>query len=123
MTARVLWDFFCFETPRVRDTSFLQDCGMPVVARYQTPAQGIGMWRVTASQTAVCVRGALEEWLTVSPGDIVVGDSDGLVVIPEPLLDEATAKVIEWSKSETGAREEIIAGLPLLAVLKKYGHL
>ena len=49
----------------VRDTSFLQGCGMPVVARYQTPAQGIGRWRVTASQTAVRVRGALEEWLTV----------------------------------------------------------
>jgi regulator of RNase E activity RraA len=107
----------------VRDTSFLQGCGMPVVARYQTPAQGIGRWRVTAWQTAVRVRGALEEWLTVSPGDIVVGDADGLVVIPEPLLDEVTAKVIEWSKSETGAREEIIAGLPLLAALKKYGHL
>jgi regulator of RNase E activity RraA len=107
----------------VRDTSFLQGCGMPVVARYQTPAQGIGRWRVTASQTAVRVRGALEEWLTVSPGDVVVGDADGLVVIPQTLLDEVTAKVIEWSKSETGAREEIIAGLPLLAALKKYGHL
>jgi regulator of RNase E activity RraA len=107
----------------VRDTSFLQGCGMPVVARYQTPAQGIGRWRVTASQTAVRVRGALEEWLTVSPGDVVVGDADGLVVIPQTLFDEVTAKVIEWSKSETGAREEIIAGLPLLAALKKYGHL
>jgi regulator of RNase E activity RraA len=107
----------------VRDTSFLEDCGMPVVARYQTPAQGVGRWRVTASQVEVRVRGALEEWINVAPGDIVVGDADGVVAIPQQLLDEVTAKVIEWSRAETGARAEIIAGLPLLAALDKYGHI
>lgn len=107
----------------VRDTSFLQGLGMPVVARYQTPAQGIGRWRVTASQVEVRVRGALQEWISVAPSDIVVGDADGLIAIPQELLQEVTAKVIEWSKSESGAREEIIAGLPLLAALAKYGHL
>jgi 4-hydroxy-4-methyl-2-oxoglutarate aldolase len=107
----------------VRDTSFLESLGMPVVARYQTPAQGIGRWRVTASQVEVRVRGALQEWISVAPSDIVVGDADGLIAIPQELLQEVTAKVIEWSKSESGAREEIIAGLPLLAALAKYGHL
>lgn len=29
----------------VRDASFLEQCGMPVVARYKTPAQGIGRSR------------------------------------------------------------------------------
>ena len=107
----------------VRDVAFLEGCGMAVVARYKTPAQGIGRWRVTASQTETKVRGALEEWVTVRPGDIIVGDVDGVIAVPEPILLEITAKVIEWSRSETGAREEIIAGLPLLAALEKYGHL
>jgi 4-hydroxy-4-methyl-2-oxoglutarate aldolase len=107
----------------VRDTAFLAEFGMPVVARYQTPAQGIGRWRVTASQAEVKVRGALEEWLSIAPGDIVVGDADGQIVIPQLLLDEVTAKVIEWSRLETGARADIIAGLPLLKALEKYGHL
>ena len=107
----------------VRDTSFLESCGMPVVARYRTPAQGIGRWRVTASQVPVRVRGALEEWLTVAPGDVVVGDADGVIAIPQGLVEELTAKVVAWSRSETGAREEIVAGLPLMAALAKYGHL
>ncbi|MDQ2840830.1 MAG: RraA family protein [Acidobacteriota bacterium] len=107
----------------VRDTAFLAEMGMPVVARYRTPAQGVGRWRVTASQGKVWVRGALEEWLSVAPGDIVVGDSDGQIVIPEALLEEVTAKVIEWSRIESGARAEIIAGMPLLTALEKYGHL
>src|ERR1700733_3269605 len=95
----------------VRDASFLEQGGMPGVARYKTPAQGIGRWRVNASQTEVRVRGALAEWFTVMPGDIIVGDADGVIAIPEQLLPEVTAKVIEWSRSESGAREEIIAGL------------
>ena len=107
----------------VRDTAFLADCGMPVVARYRTPAQGVGRWRVTGSQVKVWVRGALEEWLCVAPGDIVVGDADGQIVIPLALLEEVTAKVIEWSRVESGARAEILAGMPLLAALEKYGHL
>ena len=107
----------------VRDTSFLEGCGMPVVARYQTPAQGIGRWRVNASQVPVMMRGALEEWLTVNPGDIVVGDADGVIFVPRQLLEEVNAKVVEWSRSESGARADIIAGLPLLEALKKYGHL
>lgn len=107
----------------VRDTAFLAEFGMPVVARYQTPAQGIGRWRVTASQVPVRMRGALQEWLSVAPGDIVVGDADGQIVIPQQLLEEVTAKVIEWSRLETGARADIIAGLPLLKALEKYGHL
>ena len=28
----------------VRDVAFLRQCGMPVVARYCTPAQGVGRW-------------------------------------------------------------------------------
>ena len=107
----------------VRDASFLAECGMPVVARYKTPAQGIGRWRVSASQTEVRVRGALEDWLTVRPGDIIVGDADGVIAIPAGLLDEVTAKVIEWSHSENDARKEIIGGLALLAALEKFGHL
>ncbi len=107
----------------VRDTAFLAELAMPVVARYQTPAQGVGRWRVTASQVDVRVRGALEEWLTVQPGDVVVGDADGQIVIPRLLVEEVTAKVIEWSRAETGARAEILAGLPLLKALEKYGHL
>ncbi len=58
------------------------------------------------------MRGALEEWLDVSPGDIVVGDSDGQIVVPHQMLAEVTSKVVEWSRLESGARAEIIAGLP-----------
>ncbi len=107
----------------VRDLSFLRSIEMPIIARYRTPAQAIGRWRVTACQTPVHVRGALEDWVTVHPGDIVVVDDDGVIVLPADSLDPILNRVIEWSKSESGARTDIRNGLPLLQALEKYGHL
>lgn len=107
----------------VRDTAFLRDCGMPVVARYQSPAQGVGRWRVTASQVPVQVRGALQDWISVHPGDLVVADEDGVIVVPQLMQEKVHARVLEWANSETGAREEIKSGLGLLQALEKYGHL
>jgi len=107
----------------VRDVAFLETLGLPILARYRTPAQAIGRWRVTASQQPVRLRGALEDWLTVNPGDYMVADGDGAIVAPAGLLAEVATRVAEWSRSETGARDDIRAGLPLLAAIEKYGHL
>jgi len=107
----------------VRDVAFLRTIEMPVMARYKTPAQAIGRWRVTASQLPVQVRGALQDWVSVNPGDIVVADDDGVIVLPADSLDTIVKRVIEWSQSESGARIDIRNGLPLLRALEKYGHL
>ena len=107
----------------VRDAAFLAELGMPVVSRYRTPAQGVGRWKVTGAQVEVRVRGALVEWLTVAPGDVVVGDADGVIVVPQGLVEEVTAKVVEWAASDSGARGDIVGGMLLLDALKKYGHL
>jgi len=107
----------------IRDAAFLRSVELPIMARYRTPAQAIGRWRVTACQVPVRMRGALEEWVTVNPGDIIVGDDDGVIVVAANMLDVITARVIEWSQSESGARDEIRNGLPLLEALEKYGHL
>ncbi len=39
------------------------------------------------------------------------------------MLEEVTAKVMEWSRIESGSRADIVAGMPLLEALEKYGHL
>jgi regulator of RNase E activity RraA len=49
----------------------------------------------------------------VSPGDIIVGDEDGVAVIPKPIVSEATAKA-------RALREEKEAMLPLIARYKSY---
>jgi regulator of RNase E activity RraA len=107
----------------VRDVGYLGELGLPVVARYRTPAQAIGRWKVTAHQVPVQVRGGLQEWVTVAPGDIVVADEDGVIAIPSAELQRVQDKVIEWAGTEEASRAAIRDGMPLLAALEKFGHL
>jgi 4-hydroxy-4-methyl-2-oxoglutarate aldolase len=107
----------------VRDLAYLRAMGLPIMARYRTPAQAIGRWRVTEHQVPVQVRGTLEEWVTVQPGDLVVADDDGVIIIPKDLVAEVTARALEWSQKDSAARGDIRKGMPLLEALGKYGHL
>lgn len=107
----------------VRDTAFIGELGLPVLARYATPAQAIGRWKVTACQEAVRVRGALEDWVTVHPGDTIVSDEDGVIIVPREVLAEVKRRVAEWAETDNQAREDIARGLPLIGALERYGHL
>ena len=107
----------------VRDTAYLQTLNMPVMARFRTPAQGIHRWKVTAAQVPVQIRGAIDDWVTIEPGDGIVADDDGVIVVPQRLVQEVARIATEWSSTESAARQEILAGMRLLEALEKYGHL
>ncbi len=107
----------------VRDTAFLAGMDLPVYTRFHTPAQGIGRWKVTAVQEPVRLRGGIDDEVVVSPGDIVVADDDGIIVVPAELVDEVATRAAAWAETEVGARDAIADGLPLLAALERFGHL
>lgn len=107
----------------VRDTAYLRNMGVPLMVRYRTPSQAIGRWRVTGSQEPVQVRGAVTDWITVNPGDLVVGDDDGVVVIPLDMVEEFDRRASAWADKDDQARRDIKNGALLLDTLDKYGHL
>jgi 4-hydroxy-4-methyl-2-oxoglutarate aldolase len=107
----------------IRDAAFLRTCTMPVVARYCTPAQAIGRWRVIAREIPVQLRGGLEEFVTVHPGDIIAADDDGVIVVPKARLDVVIDKVAQWAAVETHSRDDIKGGMSLQTAYRKYGHL
>jgi regulator of RNase E activity RraA len=107
----------------VRDTSHLRTLDMPVVARFRTPAQGIHRWKVTAAQVPIQVRGAIDDWVTITPGDIIVADEDGVIVVPQAIAEDLTRRVADWSSTESLARQEILRGMRLLEALERFGHL
>jgi regulator of RNase E activity RraA len=107
----------------VRDVAYLRTLELAMMVRYRTPAQAIGRWRVSDRQVPIRVRGALEDWVTVTPGDIVVADDDGVIVVAAELVDKISAQVLAWTEKDSRAREDIRQGTPLLEALEKYGHL
>ncbi|GAB4271069.1 MAG: hypothetical protein Kow0092_25690 [Deferrisomatales bacterium] len=107
----------------VRDVRFLGELGLPMWVRYRTPAQALGRWRVTAVQEPVQVRGALSDRVTVHPGDLLVADDDGVVVVPAALAETVAGRVADWERKDRSARQDILAGMKLLDALAKHGAL
>jgi regulator of RNase E activity RraA len=107
----------------VRDLAHVEALGLPMMVRYRTPAQAIGRWRVTGHELPVRLRGAIEDWVTVAPGDLVVADADGVIVVPASLVRTLGPQAIQWADKDSRAREDIRKGGPLLKALETYGHL
>ena len=88
----------------VRDAADLGEMGMPVFARAVTPAgpykNGPGRLLVPVALGGVCV----------SPGDIVLGDGDGVAVVPLAQAADVADRAEEIHRTETAKRAGYTSG-------------
>lgn len=106
----------------IRDIEWIGRQRFPVYARYRTPVQSIGRWKVTAWQVSVEMPGATKKRVKVSPGDFVLADVDGVIVIPARAAEKALIEAERLTKREIRIRRELDRGAALEDVLEKYGH-
>ncbi len=103
----------------VRDlTEIRRDYGFPVYARDVSPGTTLGRYRTVASQVPVRVGDIL-----VHPGDIVVGDVDGVVVVPRAQAEAVLKMAKEIDERELEQAKLIIAEKSLRKGLAKYGRI
>jgi regulator of RNase E activity RraA len=103
----------------VRDlTEIRRDYGLPIYARDVSPATTVGRYRTVASQVPVCVGGVM-----VHPGDIIVGDVDGVVVVPKDSAEAVLAMAREIDARELEQAKLIIEERSLRKGLAKYGRI
>lgn len=106
----------------VRDLRWIGEHGFPVYARYRTPVQSIGRWKVTACQVPVYMRGATTSLVRVRPGDFILGDEDGVIVIPHEVVERVLVEAEKLTKTEEDIRAELKRGMTLAEALEKFGH-
>lgn len=106
----------------VRDVRWLGEHKFPVYARYRSPIQSIGRWKVTGWQEPVFMRGAAGGRIVVKPGDFILGDEDGVIVIPRDCVLEVLVASERLTQKEVLIRKELATGLSLQDALQKYGH-
>ncbi len=106
----------------IRDVRWIGELGFPVYARYRTPVQSIGRWKVNAWQVPVHLRGATTRWVAVEPGDMVLADADGALVVPRRVARAVLAEAERLTQKEVEIRRELKAGLTLAEALQKFGH-
>ena len=103
----------------VRDlTEIRRDYDFPVYARDVSPGTTLGRYRTVASQVPVRVGGIM-----VHPGDIIVGDVDGVVVVPREKAAEVLRMAQEIDARELEQARLIIAAKSLRKGLAKYGRI
>jgi 4-hydroxy-4-methyl-2-oxoglutarate aldolase len=103
----------------VRDlVEIRRDYGFPVYARSVSPGTTLGRYKTVASQVPVQVGGVV-----VHPGDLVVGDIDGVVVVPQAQAEDVLKLAQEIDARELEQAKLIIAEKSLRKGLAKYGRI
>ena len=103
----------------VRDlVEIRRDYGFPIYALDVSPGTTLGRYRTAASQVPVRVGGII-----VHPGDILVGDVDGVVVVPRAKAEEVLAMAMEIDARQLEQAKLIIAERSLRKGLAKYGRI
>lgn len=100
-----------------RDTAEADAAGYPLYARDRFMRTGKDRVQVEAYEQPVMLGD-----VRVCPGDLVVGDADGVVVVPRPRLREVLTKALETRDVEEQILQAALAGLPLTEARKKFRY-
>lgn len=99
-----------------RDTPEVLQSGLPVFS-YGGYAQDQGpRGKVVDYRVAVEING-----VRISPGDIVFGDLDGVLVIPRQAEEEAIRRALEKASTENQVRQAIERGMSTVEAFKTFG--
>lgn len=101
----------------VRDVRHILDQEFPVFTRYRTPADAPPRWRLAEWDVPVRI-GDVE----VRPGDVIVGDVDGVVCVPRGVREEVLLAAEETVETENKVREAVTEGTDPLAAYEEYGE-
>jgi len=99
-----------------RDTELVVEQGFPVFCAFLTPADIVARWVPDRFGEPVTIGG-----VTVTTGDYVLGDRDGVVVIPAAIAGEVVARTEEVVATESDMRRALIDGMDPVAAYNKYG--
>ena len=101
-----------------RDTWGIVDMRFPVFASGMTPADSKGRLDILAVRVPIEVGGVL-----VHPGDLIVGDVDGCLAVPQAIEAEVVDAALRKVEGENQVRDVLAAGASIRQVFHDYGIL
>ena len=107
----------------VRDTRIILRMDDFPVFTMGTTANARTGWKVNEINEIIFMPGHLKHSVRVFPGDFLFGDTDGVQVIPKEMTDEVLLRCEEILDKEKFQRKEIVGGMSIEDVYKKYGNL
>jgi regulator of RNase E activity RraA len=105
----------CVTDGFVRDIRAIRALGFPVFHGGIAPLDSKGRGEVAEIDVPIRCAG-----VAVAPGELVVGDADGVIVVPRAAEEEALARAFAKVASEDRTRDELARGVKLAEVFAKY---
>ena len=102
----------------VRDVAHLRKIGFPVFATGIVPSTSVKHYRFEAANIPLVCDG-----VPVSPGDVVVADSDGVAVVPKAKAPEVLALAQQMDFKEHSMYAYIEKYKSIVEAVKKFGRL
>jgi regulator of RNase E activity RraA len=105
----------CVTDGMVRDIRAIRALRFPVFHGGVAPLDSKGRGKVAEIDVPIRCGG-----VAVAPGDLVMGDADGIVIVPRAVEEEALRRAFAKVTGENTTRDELAAGAKLADVFAKY---
>ncbi|MDC1135203.1 RraA family protein [Alphaproteobacteria bacterium] len=100
-----------------RDADFIRKIGFQTFHRFYTPRDVVGAWSVDEMQTPIKIGD-----VNIAPGDYVIADIDGVVIIPGAHIATIITSCEEVMNTENQVRTAIRSGVDPKEAYLKYGR-
>jgi regulator of RNase E activity RraA len=99
-----------------RDVRFILDEGFPVFTRSVTPEDSTWRWSLETTQVPVTIGR-----VRIEPGDWIVGDDDGVVVVPQAIAEDVLTEAEQKAATESEIRAAVRDGMSPLEAYEQFG--
>ena len=112
----------------VLDSFIRNSWGLEIIPNYTVCARGTSpielsqRWRMDALNVSIGMPGTLTSRVRVEPGDWIIGEADGVMVVPSKIAMEVLTEVEKLEAEEQGMREDVAKGMSFDDAYKKWGR-
>ena len=108
----------CLTDGCIRDSDMIREMKFPVFSNGTNPVDTKYRGKMMMADVPGEIAG-----VKVISGDLIFGDSDGVIVIPNKIINQVTDIALEKVSSENTVRDEIKEGKDLVSLFEKHGIL
>jgi regulator of RNase E activity RraA len=101
----------------IRDTDYMINLDFPVYSLYRTALDVLGRWELVDYNCEVVIEG-----VRVRPGDLIVADRDGVLVIGQEIAEDVLLESEEVVATENLVRKSILEGVHPVQAYETYGR-
>ena len=99
-----------------RDTDLVLEQGFPVFCSFLTPSDIVERWIPDRYAEPITIG-----TVTIRTGDYLLGDRDGVVIIPHAVAEEVITRTEEVVATESDMRRALIGGMDPVEAYNQYG--